>query len=126
VTIVERSADCRNSPKNILIENLTVALATSDVETLLGSVADDIQWRIVGKDLIEGKEDLAQALSQRMSSQPLKLTIQHVVTHGKAGAVSGSLRFRNAKSREFCDVYEFSNTKGTRVNRITSYMIDSR
>jgi len=54
----------------------------------------------------------------------VELTIRHIATHGKAGAVVGNLKFKNGKTSAFCDVYEFSNTKGTSVQEIPSYEIE--
>ena len=51
------------------------------------------------------------------------LTIDHVVTHGRAGAVDGSLTFAGRAAR-FCDVFDFSNAKGSSVSRIISYRVD--
>jgi hypothetical protein len=53
-----------------------------------------------------------------------ELTIQNVVTHGKAGAVNGIRKLTNGKTVGFCDVYEFGNTKGTLVKEITTYQIE--
>ena len=49
-----------------------------------------------------------------------ELTIRHAVTHGKAGAVDGSIKSEDGRSHAFCDVYEFSSAKGTTVKEITS------
>jgi hypothetical protein len=50
------------------------------------------------------------------------VTIDHVVSHGKAGAVDGMIAF-GRKRRAFCHVFEFGSAKGTHVNRIISYAI---
>ena len=115
--------DCGNSPKNILLKNLTVAIVNGDVEFILASVTDDICWNIVGSMLIRGKDDFAEVLEQMKSDKATTLTIKHIATHGKAGAVDGTIKMKNGKTRAFCDVYEFGNAKGTRVKEITSYMI---
>jgi SnoaL-like domain len=123
-TRVVRSADCGNSPKNQFLETLAIALAKRDAKAVLGSVTDEVEWNIVGSEHIQGKESLAEALSGMAAERPAKLTILHVVSHGKAGAVNGRMEYRSARPREFCDVYEFSSAKGTRVSRITSYGVE--
>ena len=50
------------------------------------------------------------------------LTIEHVLSHGRAGAVDGVVEFGN-KRRAFCQVYELSNAAGSRVKALTSYSI---
>jgi hypothetical protein len=54
----------------------------------------------------------------------VELTIHHVVSHGKAGAVDGMTKTKNGKIYAFCEVYEFSGAKGTSVREITSYVIE--
>lgn len=115
--------DCGNSPKNNLLKDLTIAIVNGDVEFILASVTDDICWNIVGNMLIRGKDDFAEVLEQMKKDQTTTLTIKHIATHGKAGAVDGTIKMKNGKTLAFCDVYEFVNTTGTRVKEITSYVI---
>jgi len=116
--------DCGNSPKNMFLEKLTVAFAKGGTKLILGSVADDIRWDTVGGGLVQGKDDFVEALKRMKTNQVVELTIYHVVTHGKAGAVNGTTKLKNGSTRAFCDVYEFSGAKGTTVKEITSYVIE--
>ena len=118
------SEDCGNSPKNIFVQDLTIALAKRDSKFLLDNVTDDIRWNIVGDKLIEGKDSFAKALEKIKSDKAVQLTVHHVATHGKAGAVNGTTKMKDGKTRAFCDVYEFSNSKGNNVKEITSYIIE--
>jgi hypothetical protein len=52
------------------------------------------------------------------------MIMHHIATHGKAGAVNGTTKLKNGKTRAFCDVYEFSGAKGTSIKEITSYVIE--
>jgi hypothetical protein len=47
------------------------------------------------------------------------------VSHGRAGAVNGTLELNNEEVIEFCHVFEFTNAKGTSVGQVTSYIIGS-
>ena len=124
MTRVITSEDCGNSPKNIFVQDLTIALAKRDSKFPLDSVTDDIRWNIVGDKLIEGKDSFAKALKGMKDDKAVQLTVQHVATHGKAGAVNGTTKMKDGKTRAFCDVYEFSNSKGNTVKEITSYVIE--
>jgi SnoaL-like protein len=124
MTRVIFSEDCGNSPKNIFLTKLTTAFAKGDSKFILGSVTDDIRWNIVGDKVIEGKDRFAEALKQMKGDTAVALTIDHVTTHGKAGAVNGTTKLKNGKTHAFCDVYEFNNAKGTGVKEITSYVIE--
>ena len=103
---------------------MEVAFARRDTDFLLDSVADDIHWNIVGETSIRGKDGLEQAIeSIPQDCEVTEITINHVVTHGKVGAVNGIIMCKNDRTYEFCSVYEFGNTKGTNVRDITSYII---
>ncbi len=94
MTKVIRSADCGNSPKNRLVENLAVALATGDLRAVSGLVAGDVEWTVVGGGVFRGREAVLQALERVGGDSILKLIVRHVVTHGKSGAVDGTVHDR--------------------------------
>ena len=124
MTKVILSEDCGNSPKNIFVKDLTVAFAKGDMRFILANVTDDIRWNIVGEKLIQGKENFVKAVEQMKINKVTELIIQHIATHGKAGAVNGSTKLKDGTLQAFCDVYEFKDAKGTRVKEITSYVIE--
>ncbi len=115
------SADCGNSPKNTLLQDIAIAFAKRDAEFLLGRVTDDIRWEVVGGRVVEGREAFARAL-QTLGSVT-QLTIDHVMSHGRVGAVNGVAAHRDG-AREFCDVYEFANAKAERIKSIRSYVVE--
>lgn len=123
MTEVITSEDCGNSPKNIFLQDLTIAFAKGDSKLLLDKVTDDIRWDRIGEKLIEGKDDFAKALEKLKKDEATQLTVHHVATHGKVGAVNGTKKLKSGKTYAFCDVYEFSNTKAVAVEEITSYVI---
>jgi limonene-1,2-epoxide hydrolase len=116
--------DCGNSPKNIFVRDVTIAFAKCDTKFISRHVTDDVRWNLVGDSLIEGKEKLMEVVEQMKNDKAMELTIQHIATHGKAGAADGKIKFKNGKTVAYCNVYEFSNTKGTSVKEITSYEIE--
>ena len=124
MTKIITSADCGNSPKNIFVQELTIALASGDAKSALKRVTDDIRWNIVSERIIQGKDQLAGALERDKKDKAVELTIHHVATHGKAGAVNGTKKLKNRKTQAFCHVYEFRDTKGTSVKEITSYVVE--
>lgn len=115
--------DCGNSPKNIFLKEMTAAFAKGDAKYLLAHVTDDIHWKILGYGSVEGKEDFANALQQMKIIKVKSVTIHHIATHGKSGFVNGTTQLDDGKMSTFCDVYEFSNTKGSAAKEITSYVI---
>ncbi len=117
-----RSQSCGNSPKNQLVENLTIALFTGELQSQLELVTDDVQWNNVGVNSLCGQQALLLELETIRRRVIRKLTIGHAISHGKAGAVQGEIQYETTKEG-FCFFYEFANIKGTSVRLITSYQL---
>lgn len=62
MTQVVKGEDCGNSPKNILLQEFTVALTRRDLTFLLDRVSDDVEWRIIGKEQMRGKAEIAAVI----------------------------------------------------------------
>jgi hypothetical protein len=122
---IRRSPDCRNSPKNLFIEDLTIALTTQDIEGVSSSISDQAQWKVVGRYIAQGRQEFIKALPQISAPGGSALQINRVVSHGSAGAVNGTIELNNEEATDFCHVFEFTNAKGTSVELVTSYIIGS-
>lgn len=118
--------DCGNSPKNVLLEHLTAAFAKNDTALLLSRVTEDIVWDIVGSETVSGKTAFAAALERVNSTETLELTIEHVSSHGRAGAVDGVRKMADGKTFAFANIYVFSSVKYTHIKEITSFVIEIR
>jgi len=123
MTRVNLSEDCGNSPKNLLIQTLTVALAKRESGTILELVSEPFVWDFVGQRRVEGIEALAAALEALKQEPVEELTLRRVLTHGLAGAADGLLHMAGGRTLAFCNVYVFSNAKAKTVREITSYMV---
>ena len=117
------SEDCGNSPKNIFVKDLTIALAKGDTKFALNNVTDDILWNFIGGKTFQGKVAFTEKLKEISKDKFLELTFHHISTHGISGSVNGQVKLKSGKSFGFCDVFKFSNTKGEKVKEITSYVI---
>ena len=124
MTKIIKSDDCGNSPKNLLVEGISIALTLGDGKSLSGTITDDIRWSMIGSHELQGKESFNARLEQVTNDKVTEIVIQHVATHGKAGAVNGTKKLKSGKAYAFCDVYEFSGVKGTHIQDITSYVIE--
>lgn len=121
---IQRSGDCNNSPKNILLEELTVALLGGDAARATALTAPSVRWRVPGATAVEGQAALAQMVKRSKSTATSTLTIHHVVSHGRAGAVTVSLRPGRGPAAELCLFFTFANAKGTSVDSIVTYRAD--
>lgn len=123
MTKVVRSKDCGNSPKNKLVEDLAVALALGDFQTVSRLVTDDVRWSLVGGKVFSGRQAVLEALENVNAGTIKELNVSHVITHGRSGAVNGTIHY-HAAAIGFCDVFDFGSAKGTSISQITSYQID--
>lgn len=119
MTVVIKSRDCGNSPKNQFAEKIAIAVESGDTVFLTEVFDESIAWETTKGDFAGAEQVLAQL---KNTKEPDRLIIDHVVTHGKAGTVNG-LAQRNgaADDRRFCHVLTFTNTKCNKVLRITSF-----
>jgi hypothetical protein len=100
---VRRSADCGNSPKNQFAEEFVLAVLTGDrAKVEQASVAD-----------LKIEQTPAEGL--------IGIDIENVVTHGRAGAVNGTVTSRDGRKTGFCFVLAFASAKADRVAKVTRY-----
>lgn len=119
MTEVRRSADCANSPKNAKAEGL--ALALMGVGELPGHLlAEAASWDRPG-GAVTGRAAILATLSAEARAPAADLIrVEQVVTHGKAGSVSGRVT-RGAETRLFCHVLRFSSAAATQVVQLVSF-----
>ncbi len=115
---------CKNSPKREFLKEWTIAFAEGNSSFVLDGISDGVTWNIVGDKRIEGKEAFGQALEEMGANEVAELALHKIVTHGKEGAVNGTMVMENGKRYAFCDVYEFTNARGTTIKSIESYVIE--
>ena len=120
VTEVIRNARCGLSPKNELLEAFSIAVARADLLLLADLLSDDVTWLPVGGRPVTGKDKVCRAITRY--SPATTLSIDHVVSHGRDGAVDGIAEF-GRKRRAFCHVFEFGNAKGTQIAAIRTYSV---
>lgn len=118
MTRVTRSKDCGNSPKNELLEAFSIAVARKDLSLIADLLVDDARWLPAGRKPVVGKDAVSRAITKYAPAT--SLTIEHVISHGRAGAVNGYAEF-GRKRRAFCHVFEFSGARGDRIKAITTY-----
>ena len=118
------NTSCKNSPKREFLKDWNIAFAEGNSAFVLGSVGDDVIWNIVGDKVIVGKAAFENTFAEMKTNKATALTLHKIVIHGKEGTVNGAIVVENGKHYAFCDVYEFTNAKGTTINSIMSYVIE--
>ena len=117
---VIRSSDCGNSPKQKLLEDISIALAGADAGLIDSLTVPELVWLHVGGKPLEGQDAVLSAI--RKSGPATEVAIERVVSHGRAGAVNGVIT-RGGKRTAFCHMFEFNNTKCTHVKSISTYSV---
>lgn len=112
-----------NSPKGKLIQDLTIAFASYDLDRIRPFLMEDITWTLVGNEPIQGKEEFLEALDQMKSNSVSELQIHQILTHGKEAAVHGEMVMENGERFGFADFYVFGSAGSEKVKAITSYVI---
>lgn len=121
---VECAENCGNSPKKMLLKDLSIAFAKNEIDFCMDWMTDDVVWDIIGDKLIRGKGDFEKALNQMKDREVQQLSIQNIITHGNTGSVNGTLVLKDKRSVAFCDVYNFRGFgKNSKIKAITSYVI---
>lgn len=116
-TRIEGSADCGNSPKNKLAQDIAVGLETNDLDAdLLG---DEVVWRTSDGQEIAGADAIIAALGKLAA--PKKVSVDHAISHGKVGASNGVTTTANGDAQGFAHVITFTSTSAKKIARIESY-----
>ena len=85
-------------------------------EMPIGMLSDNVTWQNGDRVLIGH----AAVLASVGDSPPLSVTIDDVVTHGKAAAVSGRL-VADTGPRLFCHMIKFTNSSAKKIASIVSF-----
>lgn len=117
MTKVNRSTDCGNSPKNKMVEDIAVALETGDNNFLSAILDSGAVWNYSDRRAASGEDILSELHGQDKQDV---VTIDHVMSHGKLGAVNGHAK-RGKTEQRFCHVIEFTSTKCNKIWRVESY-----
>lgn len=113
--------NCGNSPKMLFLQRFNIAFTERDLSTLLDSVSDTFTWDMIGKKVIQGKDNFKDALAEDIHMSDL--VIHQIVTHGKGGAVNGEFTLEDGAKFAFSDVYQFASAKGDKLQSLKSYVI---
>ena len=118
---IQRSGACGNSPKNLLLEDLAVALLSGDLTTVKTLTLDTVRWRVSASELVEGQAEVARYAQQQKPPASARLVIHHVISHGRAGAVTATLQRPRQSADDCCLFFTFANAKGSAVDSVVTY-----
>lgn len=117
------SHDCGNSPKNLRAQDLAIALAAANPSQIEPFLAQDVVWERPAASPVKGASAVLAAVGS--AAKATSIVVEHAITHGKVGAVSGTIKLRGASAQGFCHVVEFADAKATRVRSIKTYTLEA-
>lgn len=120
---IVKSDDCGNSPKNLLVQSLAIAIETANASAFSRCVSPDVVWAVPGRRSIAGKAACLAYLKSRKSGLK-QLRIRRAISHGRAGAADGVIIPKAGPASSFCHVVDFASIKGDRISSISSYYCD--
>jgi hypothetical protein len=121
---VIKSKDCGNSPKNLLVQALVVAIETSNAAAFARCVTDEVVWVLPGRKSFDGKAASLAYLKAQTRDALKQVKVRRAISHGRAGAGDGTLTMESGLTHCFCHVVCFSSLKGDRITSISSYYSD--
>lgn len=119
---INQMPDCGNSPKREFLKEFNLAFASGNAEFLIGHVSEDITWEIFGDKTIQGKEAFTKEVRAMAAYTADEITIHHIITHGKEGALNGEF-IMGGKKYVFSDVYVFVSAGKNIIQKLYSYVV---
>jgi len=113
---VIRSADCSNSLRNARAEEIALALMGIG-QLQADTLAEAATWDGAG-GAVAGREAILAKIGGM--ERPAKVRVEQVVTHGKAGTVSGRIT-RGDDTRLYCHVIRFTSASAGQVAQLVSF-----
>lgn len=121
-----RSEDCGNSPKNALLAEIEIALASKELAYLHAHIEPSLKWSMPGSGQGIGLESLFEALEARSDGQRLtELEITSAFSHGKMGAVYGLRKYSDRKIYEFCSLYELKSAGSSSIKDLKIFLAET-
>lgn len=116
--------DCDNAPKRALLRDLLIAWAHGDWDVVRSLLAEDLAWEIVGEAMVQGREGMIERASASDPAELAEVVIDRILSHGKLGAIEGTISLRNGERLGYCHVVTFaSNAKTAPVKQMRSFVM---
>ncbi|MBV7409123.1 hypothetical protein [Maritimibacter sp. DP1N21-5] len=117
MTRIARSPDCGNSPKNQ--RALEIALALMGQESIEpDTFVEGASWEHPDGAIV-GRAAIVARLAALAPYDWIELS--EVVTHGKAGSVSGRFQRPEENPKLFCHVIRFTSASARQIAQIVSF-----
>ena len=114
---ITKSADCGNSPKNLLVQKICIAYIKGDKTYFKRFIADEAKLGDIWQVGDNGKVALSDIVQVR---------INHPISHGKSGAAEYSVLYKDKQTEQYCLFIEFDSAAGKKIQRLERYVLKKR
>jgi|SRR5471030_1061601 len=98
-----------------VIAAITEAFNTNNDEAILTHMTDDVEWHMLGNNVMAGKQTIADFFKNNPQIKVINCTQDHFLVDGDQASVSGEIECSNNEGKPFkmyyCDIYELLNGK---------------
>lgn len=115
MTKIIHSNNCKNSPKNKMIEDLTISFELGNVNPEI--LNKNTVWKRYNKDHIVGITNIIEKAKE--AEPPTQITIENAISHGKIGAATG-IRHFGTSNTQFFYFFEFTSVTFSKIAIIKS------
>ncbi|GHA27168.1 hypothetical protein GCM10007103_05700 [Salinimicrobium marinum] len=113
--------------KEEFIRDFNEAFATNEVDFILNSMTEDIEWHLVGDQIINGKQAVEEIMEQMKGIETLESNLFQIISHGNLAAANGRMKIKDpsgaVKTFGFSDFYELEGLKSPKIKKMTSYVV---
>lgn len=113
--------------KEEFIRDFNEAFAKNDLDFILNSMSEDIQWNFIGEKTLQGKEEVKEFLKPMQNVETLELELLQIVSTDQSAAANGRMSIKEPsgeiKKFGFADFYVLDGHKTPKVKKMTSYMV---
>lgn len=120
---IDLQIDCGNAPRKLFLKNFNMAIANGNIEFLEEVVPEGINWVIVGKKKVIGKENYLAEIKKHQLWKVKELVVDTIITHGPDASVCGQILTTGNLKFSFSEVYRFKGAGGSTINCITTFVI---
>ena len=108
-----------------IVLRISEAFNRSDLQAFLHYCAEDVQWTIVGKEVIRGREAIATFMGRMDPAYAMEIGVDNIISEGDTVACNGTMRMKQEGGTPYkgayCDIYHF---RGGLVAELISYVVD--
>lgn len=116
---IVKSESCKNSPKNLFVQDIFIWRVKRVFEKLEPIITDNFEWVQKNGKVKNGGEVLKKALDKEPDL--ISLVVENAFAHGKVGIANGVVEYKDGKKESWCDVIEFEGASAKKVRRIETY-----